>query len=132
VAVTGLSNGVSYLFRVAAINRLGMGFDALGPNAITPATTPFAPTGVTAAVSGSTISLNWTAPESNGGSPIVNYTVYYRNTRTTKWSILSRPASTATSAVARLSRNASYVFRVAAINGVGASPFSGISNVATL
>jgi hypothetical protein len=34
--------------------------------------------------------------------------------------------------VARLSRNASYVFRVAAINGVGASPFSGISNVATL
>ena len=132
VAVTNLANGTAYLFRVAAINRIGIGLDTVSAKAVTPATLPGTPTGVTAIVAGPKIQLSWTPPESNGGSPIVNYAVYYRNTRTSKWTMLSRSASVIPSAVAQLPRGASYVFRVVAINGVGASPFSTLSNIVTL
>jgi hypothetical protein len=132
VAVTGLANGTAYLFRVAAINRLGMGLDAVSAKSVTPATLPGAPTGVTATVVGSQIQLNWTAPELDGGAPLVNYVVYFRSSRSSKWLILARSVSTNPSAVAKLTRGASYTFRVAAVNSVGQGPTSSLSNVVTL
>lgn len=129
VAVTGLANGTAYFFRVAAFNRLGMGLDAISARAVTPATIPGAPTGVTAIVTGQEIQVSWTAPVSNGGSPIVNYVVQYRDMRTSKWVPLSRPVSASTTAVAKLPRNASYMFRVTANTAIGSSPVSAPSSV---
>jgi titin len=126
--VTGLTNGTAYLFRVAAINRVGIGLDTVMARSVTPATLPGAPTSVLATVTGQRIQLNWTAPAFDGGTPLVNYVVYYRNTRSSKWLPLNRPASTNTAATITLPRGASYVFRVAAVNSLGLGPTSSLSN----
>ena len=74
--VTGLTNGTSYTFKVAAINGVGAGGQSAASNAVTPATVPGAPTGVSGVkVSNGKINVSWTAPASNGGAAITGYVV---------------------------------------------------------
>jgi hypothetical protein len=72
--VTGLTNGRNYVFRVAAINELGMGAFTQKTNAIKPAiTVPGTPDSVALAYYPS-FRLSWNAPN-DGGSPITGYSV---------------------------------------------------------
>ena len=76
--ITGLTSGTSYTFTVQASNSAGTGPVSAQSNAVTPtgATAPSAPTNVSAAGAGRAQALvTWTAPASNGGSPITGYTV---------------------------------------------------------
>ena len=76
--VTGLTNGTAYTFKVAAINGVGTGGQSAGSNAVTPATVPGAPnigTATAGAVGSKNATVTFTAPASNGGSPITSYTV---------------------------------------------------------
>jgi Fibronectin type III domain len=73
--ITGLSNGTSYVFTIAAVNGLGQ-----GPGASTPAVTPSsnvpnAPGNVQATASepDGSVSLTWSAPSS--GAAVATYTV---------------------------------------------------------
>ncbi|HME50863.1 MAG TPA: fibronectin type III domain-containing protein, partial [Candidatus Lokiarchaeia archaeon] len=72
---TGLVNGQIYYYKVAAMNSQGT-----GPNATevcaTPLTVPGAPTLNTAIAGAAQVTLTWTAPASNGGSPITGYNLY--------------------------------------------------------
>jgi len=130
--VTGLTNGISYDFRVSAINSAGTGPAsqiATATPATTTVTTPGTPTGLTATSSqNAKVPLFWTAPSSNGGSVITDYKIEYKTTASTTWISFSHPPSAATSAtVTGLANEQSYDFRVSAINNVGMSTPSNIS-----
>ena len=71
--VTGLTNGVSYVFRVGASNSVGITWSS-NSTAVVPCTVPGAPTNlVAAALSSGTVRLTFGAPATNGGSAITSY-----------------------------------------------------------
>jgi DNA-binding beta-propeller fold protein YncE len=123
LAVTGLTNGTPYYFRVAAISAAGTGLYANLVGTLTPATVPGPPTSVTATTSNGQLTLNWVAPTSNGGESITDYLVE-TSTDNTNWSVVAHSPSTATSLVVTgLINGTPYYFRVAAINAVGTSAY---------
>ena len=73
--ITGLTDGTSYTFTVAATNAVGTSQPSVQSNSVTPATFPGAPQGVVATAGDGTANVTWTAPTSNGGSPLTAYTV---------------------------------------------------------
>ena len=73
--ISGLTNGVSYSFMVAAHNQAGSGAQSAAVSS-TPYTVPGTPTGLTAVAGNAQVSLNWTTPSFNGGSAIDYYLVY--------------------------------------------------------
>ena len=123
--VTGLANGTSYVFRVAAVNDTGTGSWSVNSSAVIPCTVPAAPTNVIGEPGNSQAVLSWTAPLDNGGSPITDYVIQYSNTGSAPWTTFPHSASTATSAtVTGLTNGTSYVFRVAAVNAAGTGSWS--------
>ena len=72
--ISALANGTTYYVEVFAHNSAGNGTPSSPRLAATPATTPTAPPGVAAAPGDSQASVTWTAPASDGGSPITGYT----------------------------------------------------------
>ncbi|HEY5010739.1 MAG TPA: fibronectin type III domain-containing protein, partial [Acidimicrobiales bacterium] len=73
--VTGLTDGDSYTFTVAAINGVGQGpFSSPSATVLPAPTAPAPPTSVTAVASGSSATVNWTAGATNG-DPITGYVV---------------------------------------------------------
>jgi autotransporter-associated beta strand protein len=127
-AVTGLTNGTNYIFRVAARNSVGIGSWSPNSSTVTPtaeAAVPTAPTGVLVTASNAQVGLTWTAPSSNGGAAITEYVIQYSSNSGGSWTEFPRAASTLTSAVVTgLTNGTAYVFRVAAVNNVGVSAFS--------
>jgi predicted phage tail protein len=126
-SVVGLVNGSSYVFRVAAVNAIGTSPYSALSNAVVPIgvpTAPGMPTGVAATPGDAVAQLTWVAPASNG-SPISDYTIQYSSNGGSTWTTFAHGASALTSAtVAGLANGTTYVFRVAAVNGVGTSAFS--------
>src|SRR6185295_3048066 len=71
--VNGLTNGTSYSFTVTAANVAGTGAPSNSLSA-TPKAVPSAPTLNSATPGNGQVVLAWTAPSSDGGSPITGYT----------------------------------------------------------
>jgi hypothetical protein len=94
------------------------------------ASLPGAPTIGTATAGNTQATVNWTAPASDGGSPITGYKVipYIAGVAQSAQTF----NSTATSqTVTGLTNGTTYKFRVAAINAVGAGKNSNASNAVT-
>ena len=129
--ITGLTNGVSYRFKVRADNAAGVSaFSALS-NAVTPsATTPGAPTGVAAVrVNQGRADVSWTAPADNGGATITGYQVRIVDVNGAQVGVLqSAPGTARTLRVSGLSAPNLYRFQVAATNAAGTGPMSALSN----
>jgi hypothetical protein len=127
--ITGLSNGATYVFRVAAVNAAGAGSYATSVLG-TPVTVPSAPRNLAATVSGSTATVTWLAPLSDGGSAITDYEVDYKLTTDTSWTPFVHSASAATSAtltgLTGLTGSSRYDIRIRTITNTGVSAYASI------
>ncbi|HEV2953407.1 MAG TPA: LamG-like jellyroll fold domain-containing protein, partial [Candidatus Dormibacteraeota bacterium] len=123
--VTGLTNGTSYSFSVAAWNGIGWGpWSAASANVLA-CTYPGAPTNVTAVPASQQANVSWTAPASNGGSPITGYSVYV-------YPGGQQVGSSTTSAwVNGLTNGTAYTFTVIAANAAGWGAWSAYSPYVT-
>jgi hypothetical protein len=126
VNIKGLAIGTPYTFTVTASNAEHTSESSVASSPVTPITIPGAPVIVTATTqSDSAISVAFTPPSDDGGSPITSYTV------------TSSPGGyTATDSripivVSGLNGGTGYTFTVTATNTVGTSDASGSSNQAT-
>ncbi len=83
----------------------------------TPPGTPPAPTGLKAVAGLVRVSLNWTAPASNGGSAITGYNIY-REIGAGPWIYLT--TVTATSYLdTSLTSGQAYSYKISAVNSLG-------------
>jgi hypothetical protein len=129
--VTGLTNGTSHVFRIAATNAVGTSSYSSASSAVTPAGVPATPAAPTPTAGNGQVSLSWTAP-SNNGSAITDYLVYYSTSVSGTYTIFSDGVSTSTSAtVTGLTNGTAYYFKIRAVNDVGNSDFSAASTSAT-
>ena len=120
--VTGLTNGTSYTLTVSATNALGTGVPSASSNAVTPATVPGCPVIGMATSGNSQATVSFTAPASNGGSPILYYTV------TSQPGLKTATGSASPITVTGLVNRMAYGFTVTATNAMGTSAASAISN----
>jgi hypothetical protein len=127
--VSGLTNGTAYTFKVVATNAIGDGPASSASNTVTPSapTVPGAPGTPTASAGNAQATVSWTAPSSDGGSAITNYTVTSMpgNKTCTK---ASAPLSCT---VSGLTNGTAYTFKVVATNAIGDGPASAASNQVT-
>ncbi|HEY7283377.1 MAG TPA: fibronectin type III domain-containing protein [Actinomycetota bacterium] len=123
--MTGLTNGTTYTFTVVATNAAGSSAPSAPSNPVTPRTVPGAPTGATAVVGNASATISWTTPVSNGGSPILSYTV------TSNVGGFSTTVTGTAATITGLANGTTYRFRVVATNAAGNGPASALSNAVT-
>src|SRR5207302_555766 len=72
---TAVTNGVTYYYQVSAVSNVGEGprSNEASATPTAPAGPPGAPQGLVATAGDATVTLTWSAPSSNGGSPITHY-----------------------------------------------------------
>ena len=124
--VSGLTNGATWTFKVAAVNIAGAGLLSAASNPVTPMTAPDAPTSVTASATAGQATVSWAAPAFNGGGAVTGYDVtrYVGGVAqgTTAVGVVTQTTVTG------LANGTAYTFAVAAKNAVGAGALSAISN----
>ena len=123
--VTGLTNGTTYTFEVAATNGVGTGLSSPASNAVTPITVPGQPTSVVVTAGKGSVKLTWHAAASNGGSAVTHYVV--------------KPSTGSAKTVGNvtsytftgLTNGTAYTFTVAATNAAGTGAASAKSKSVT-
>ena len=131
--VTGLTDGVSYQFEVAATNSNGSSAFSAPSNTVTPqvTTVPDAPTGVVANAGNANAQVAWTAPANTGGAPISSYTVTALVNGVASGITATAPGNATGVQVNGLTNGTTYTFTVHATNSVGNGPESTPSNAVT-
>lgn len=134
--VRNLIVGKTYEFRVAAENQYGVSDFTPTDEPITaryPFDVPGAP-GTPRAVDTSpeSITLTWSRPRNDGGSPITGYVLEKKKVGESSWSRATGALATineTTFKVGNLKPNEEYEFRVAAVNAAGKGAYSETSEV---
>ena len=121
--VRNLTNGQPYTFKVRAVNDIGASDASDASPSVTPAREPNAPTGLGATADDEQVTLNWTAPASDGGAAITDYE--YEPNGSGTWT--STGGTTPSTTVFNLTNGLSYTFKVRAVNDIGASDASDAS-----
>ncbi len=124
LVVDGLTNGVGYLFRVAAINAAGVGDTAIASAQVNPRTTASAPVSTAAVAGNGTVALSWLPPLIDGGSAVTGYVVAYRPETSGEWTVAGAAIDTTTTVIDGLVNGEGYVFRVRAVTSVGDGDWS--------
>jgi hypothetical protein len=124
--VGGLTNGTAYTFTVTATNAVGAGPASAPSVAVTPAAAvPGPPTGVSASPGDQSAIVAFSAPSSDGGSPITGYTV------TSSPGGFTATGTASPLTVTGLTNGTTYRFTVTATNAVGPGPASATSGPVT-
>jgi len=130
IAITGLTNGTSYDFRVAAVNQTGLGAYTKS-NGITPIASvpvPSAPTNLSGTSGSNQVTLNWDAPV-DIGSTIVDYQIEFGIGSSWVTFTHESPITTPPVTVSGLTNGISYNFRISAINQTGVGATSSVITV---
>lgn len=126
VVITGLSAGVVYYFKVAAVNASGVGDLSAEVNATPLPPLPAAPSGLTASAGSQQVSLSWAVV-----SDATSYNIYQG---TSAGGEATTPVRTGVSGanvvISGLAAGATYYFKVAAVNAAGQGPLSNEASVA--
>ena len=125
---SGLTNGTTYYYTVAAVNAVGTSPQSGEASATPRATAPSAPTGLVASAGDGKVVLSWTVPNSDGGSPITGYNVYRSTSPSGEGSTPVATAVSSTFTDTGLTNGTTYYYTVAAVNAVGTSQQSGEAN----
>jgi hypothetical protein len=115
--VDDLTNGTSYTFSIRALNNMFQIGEPVVSESVIPYTVPDAPTITNVVASDSSVTITFDSPGWNGGSDILDYTVYYDGSSNTV--IASSPAL-----VSGLTNDVAYTFRMVARNAAGFSESS--------
>ena len=117
---TGLFNGTTYYYKVAAANASGTSGMSNEASATPQSPIPAAPTGLTATAGNASVALTWTA--STGAT---SYNVY-RGTTTGNESptAIATGLTAASYTDATVTNGTTYFYKVAAVNATGLSPLS--------
>ncbi|ERL85176.1 hypothetical protein D910_02598 [Dendroctonus ponderosae] len=133
VRIRNLTLGKEYDFRVIAENIYGQSEPAVTSEPIR-ARHPFDPPGAPGTPRGidsseDSITIQWTKPRHDGGSPITGYVVEKRLITEDKWTKASHALIPDLNLKAiNLIENHEYEFRVAAVNAAGQGPWSSASD----
>jgi hypothetical protein len=125
--IAGLTSGATYTFRVVATNSVGAGPSATSDPVTLGAGVPTAPSNVVASPGNASATVSWSAPSSNGGSPITGYTVVSNVGGFSK----TVDGSTLSTSITGLTNGTAYRFQVFATNLVGDGPKSSLSTAVT-
>ena len=133
---TGLTNGGTYGYRIAAVNATGRSAWSTGTRIFVPATVPATPTGLMVTPSSGSVAINF-IPGANGGSPITGYVVQRKldSQPDSSFAVVYEGVGVADTRFpyrrivnnAGLVNGTAYVFRVAAKNTTGVSPYTASS-----
>jgi len=124
--VTGLTNGISYTFRVAGSNSYGTGAYSETRTA-TPTGPPIAPTNPSYVPVASGATISFTAPTSNGGSVLTNYE--YSKDGGLTWSALSPADTISPISISGLTDGTTYSVSIRADNALGSGAASALFSV---
>ena len=119
--VAGLVSGTSYTFAVTASTVVGTGPAGTSPVVTLGGTVPDAPQSVTAVAGDARAVVSWQPPTSDGGSPVMSYTVT-PYVGTTPLSPTTVDGSTLSTTIVGLVNGTSYTFAVTATTVVGTGP----------
>lgn len=129
ITVTGLTNDVSYTFTVIATNAVG---DSVASNVSEPVTpyavvltAPSAPTIYDISMANNEVTIYFNVPDSDGGSPITGYEVVSTPDG------ISNTGTDSPITVSGLTYGTEYTFEVFAINAIGTSLPSNVSDPET-
>jgi len=128
--LTGLTNGATYFFQVAAVNVLQGPFSAAvsAIPAVPTVNAPTVPLNFIGNAGNTSVFLSWSAPANSGSTAITDYIVE-RSVDGVTWTVFSDGISTATSTtVTGLTTNQLYYFQVKAKNTSLFSPYATITS----
>src|SRR5436309_1925064 len=122
---TSVTNGVTYYYQVSAVSNVGEGprSNEASATPTAPAGPPGAPQGLVATAGDATVTLTWSAPNSNGGSPITNYRIY-RGTSSNGETLKATIGNVLTYTDTTVTNGVTYYYQVSAVNNVGEGPRS--------
>lgn len=121
VTISDLTNGTEYQIALRAVNVAGVS-PASAPVAVTPLTTPDAPTAVTATGGYGQVTVDFTAPASDGGAAITNYE--YSTDGGTTWTAFAPVVTSGPVVIGGLTNGISYQVALRAVNTAGAGAAS--------
>ncbi len=122
IGVTGLTAGDSYTFTITATNIFGTGSTSSASNPVTAESLPGVPTLDSAVAGNGEVLLTWSAPKSNGGSPITGYDIFVGTSTNGESSTpIQAPVSGTATLVTGLQNGKTYYFKVTAVTALGSS-----------
>ena len=125
--ISGLANGTTFDIQVAAVNQAGTGPYSI-PVLGTTFAAPNSPTNLQGVRGNTQVSLTWTPPNNNGGTPITGYLVERSTSSSGPWTPFTTGSTSPSYVVTGLTNGTLYYFRVSGVNIVGSgTPSSTIS-----